>query len=124
VLKKHERLGGESRGVADSARPSYGEGTANSTTPAASLAEPPAAPPIAEPPVGRYRLTDAIPPPVAPLVTRPDFARVLRLSLRAFDQLRSAGRLPRPDLVLGRSPRWRVETVRDWLAQQAAGRGR
>jgi hypothetical protein len=85
-------------------------------------------------PIGRYRLADAlrelavILPSlraaldrqtaaglVEPLLTRRDLARALRVSLPLLDRLRSAGRLPKPDVVLSRSPRWRVQTFRAWL---------
>jgi predicted DNA-binding transcriptional regulator AlpA len=52
---------------------------------------------------------------VEPLLNRRDVARVLRVSLAVFDRLRSAGRLPRPDVILSRSPRWRAATIRAWI---------
>jgi hypothetical protein len=31
--------------------------------------------------------------------------------------MRSAGQLPRPDVQLGRLPRWKPETLRDFIAR-------
>jgi hypothetical protein len=68
------------------------------------------------------RLANALErPPIDRLVTRKDFASIIRASLPLFDRLRSAGRLPRPDLYLGRAPRWRAETVRSFL-EKTGGR--
>jgi predicted DNA-binding transcriptional regulator AlpA len=60
---------------------------------------------------------------VEPLLDRHDLATVLRCSLPTLDRLKASGRLPRPDLVLSRSPRWRPETIRRWIANEAPGRG-
>jgi predicted DNA-binding transcriptional regulator AlpA len=54
---------------------------------------------------------------VEPLLAREDLATVLRCSLPTLDRLKAAGRLPRPDLVLSRSPRWRAETIRRWVEE-------
>jgi hypothetical protein len=57
---------------------------------------------------------------VEPLLSRADLADVLRTSLRSLDRLASAGKLPRPDMYLtARQPRWRAETVRNWINQQS-----
>ncbi len=57
-------------------------------------------------------------PPVQRLLARRDLAEILRASTTVVDRERAAGRLPRPDLLIaGRSPRWRPETIRDWLAE-------
>jgi hypothetical protein len=44
-----------------------------------------------------------------------DLSRALGVSRRALERERSAGRLPPPDLTLGRMPLWRPETIRDWI---------
>ena len=44
-----------------------------------------------------------------------DLARVLNCSRRVVERMRSAGRLPAPDLHIGKMPRWRPETIREWL---------
>ncbi len=55
-------------------------------------------------------------PRVEPLVYRADeLADALGISRRAIERERSAGRLPRPDLTIGRMPLWRVQTIKAWL---------
>jgi predicted DNA-binding transcriptional regulator AlpA len=44
-----------------------------------------------------------------------EIAKALGISRRAVERMRSAGRLPRPDLTIGRMPLWRPETIRDWI---------
>lgn len=46
-----------------------------------------------------------------------DLAAALGVSRRTLERERSAGRLPKPDLHIGRAPLWRVETIREWLAR-------
>ncbi len=46
-----------------------------------------------------------------------DIAAVLGVSRRTIEAERSAGRLPEPDLRIGKVPLWRVETIRAWLAR-------
>jgi len=50
-----------------------------------------------------------------------DVAAALKVSRRKLERLRAAGRFPKPDVTLGRSPRWRATTITAWLAD-AAGR--
>jgi predicted DNA-binding transcriptional regulator AlpA len=53
---------------------------------------------------------------IEPLLRMTDLARVLNCSRREVERMRSAGRLPRPDLFIGtRSPRWRPATIRAYL---------
>jgi predicted DNA-binding transcriptional regulator AlpA len=47
-------------------------------------------------------------------------ARALGISERALERERSAGRFPRPDLVIGRMPLWRPETIREWVERGGA----
>jgi len=44
-----------------------------------------------------------------------DWAKALGVSRRVIERERSAGRLPKPDLFLGRIPLWKIETVRGFL---------
>lgn len=39
----------------------------------------------------------------------------LGVSRRTIERERSAGRFPRPDLIIGRMPLWRPETIREWV---------
>jgi predicted DNA-binding transcriptional regulator AlpA len=67
--------------------------------------------------------TDAIEskpePPTIPRVTwrLDEIAKALGVSRRVIERERSAGRLPKPDMVLGRMPLWRVETIQDWIGK-------
>ncbi len=66
------------------------------------------------------RLADALDGQNRPLVPRlayrlDDLASALGMSRRALERERSAGRLPRPDLRIGRAPLWKPETIRAWL---------
>jgi hypothetical protein len=59
-------------------------------------------------------------PVIEPTVTIADWLRILRLSRRGFERLRSSGRIPQPDVNVGtgsRSPRWLASTVRRWLEE-------
>jgi hypothetical protein len=42
-------------------------------------------------------------------------AHALNVSRRVVERERSAGRFPRPDLVVGRMPLWKPETIRAWI---------
>ena len=53
---------------------------------------------------------------VEPLALRLDeLADAVGVSRRALERERAAGRLPKPDLHIGKMPLWRVETIRAWL---------
>jgi hypothetical protein len=55
-------------------------------------------------------------PRVEPLAYRLDeLADALGVSRRVLERERSAGRLPLPDLHIGKMPLWRVESIRGWL---------
>jgi predicted DNA-binding transcriptional regulator AlpA len=44
-----------------------------------------------------------------------ELAAALGVSRRTIERERSAGRFPRPDLVMSRMPLWRPETIRRFL---------
>jgi hypothetical protein len=44
-----------------------------------------------------------------------DLVDALGVSRRFFERARAAGRLPKPDLRIGKLPLWRVGTIRNWL---------
>jgi hypothetical protein len=46
-----------------------------------------------------------------------DLASLLKCSRRWLERERSAGRVPPPDFMAGRCPRWWPETIRRWIAQ-------
>jgi hypothetical protein len=47
-----------------------------------------------------------------------DLVTLLHRSRRDVDRMRSQGKLPREDFRLGRSPRWRPETIKSWFDRQ------
>ena len=61
---------------------------------------------------------------IEPLLKLSDLAATLNASSRTIERLRSAGKLPRPDLLLGigsrKSPRWKPRTIRAWIEQGGA----
>lgn len=64
---------------------------------------------------------DALPstttPPVQRLAYRLDeLAQALGVSRRLLERERSAGRLPKPNLRMGRISLWGIDSVRDWIA--------
>jgi hypothetical protein len=64
--------------------------------------------------------SDAVPPPEAdpPLSDRlwsiDDIAAYLNVSRRGVERLKSAGRLPRPTVVIGRLPRYAPAEIIAW----------
>jgi hypothetical protein len=86
--------------------------------------------------LGPVRLADSVPPPedprlkhkrgltlragIEPLLGIDDLAAILKCSRRLVERMRSAGRVPKPDIMIGKMPRWRGETIRRWIA--AGGR--
>jgi hypothetical protein len=61
-------------------------------------------------------------PPVARLTYRLDeLAAAIGVSRRVIERERAAGRLPRPDMHLGKMPLFRPETIRAWL--ESGGKG-
>jgi hypothetical protein len=62
---------------------------------------------------------------IEPLLRVVDLERVLNCDRRTIERMRASGRLPQPDLFVGRrSPRWRAETVRAWINAGGKGGGR
>jgi hypothetical protein len=77
------------------------------STPRPILPLPPADPPPAPGPEN--------PAGIEPSLNTDDFCRVIKCGRATFDRMRSAGKIPRPDHYVGRSPRWRPTTVRRFL---------
>ena len=54
-----------------------------------------------------------------PLLRNEDLPRVLNCSDRTILRLRSAGKFPNPDVLVGtgsrKSPRWKPSTIRQWI---------
>jgi hypothetical protein len=56
-----------------------------------------------------------LPAGLEPLLGINNLAAILSCSRRLVERLRSAGRVPKPDIWVGKMPRWRAETIRRWL---------
>lgn|GEM_PF-4490433 len=52
--------------------------------------------------------TRYLPPGMYPLMSLDDLATVLNCSRWLVERMRAAGKVPRPDMKVGRMPRWRV----------------
>jgi predicted DNA-binding transcriptional regulator AlpA len=85
----------------------------------------PTPPPAATRPVGVFKLADVpglqAAADIEPLLRVADLTRVLNCSRRVVERMRAAGRLPSPDLHIGKMPRWRPETIRAWI-EKGGGR--
>jgi predicted DNA-binding transcriptional regulator AlpA len=79
------------------------------------LADSPGPAEPSEPMAGARSTRPSLPAGLEPMVTTEDFVALLRCNRRTFERLRSAGKLPRPDIQLGRMPRWRAQTIREWI---------
>lgn len=57
-------------------------------------------------------------PPIKRVAWRiKDVARTLGVSRATVERHRASGRLPKPDVTLGRMPMWRPETIQGWIEQ-------
>jgi predicted DNA-binding transcriptional regulator AlpA len=78
-------------------------------------------------PVGRYRMADAVPFHERLLVGWDDVSAHVGVSRRLLEREVSAGRMPAPDVRIGRRACWRPSTITTWIdsmAQQARPHGR
>jgi hypothetical protein len=75
-------------------------------------------------PVGRYRLADAVPIRDRLIWDLRDIASLTGLSVRLLYQERAAGRMPHPDIRVGRRCLYRPATISAWLDSLATGQGR
>ena len=75
---------------------------------------------------GPLRLADAVDPPEAkpgrtlpasiePMLHIDDLAALLSCSRRLVERMRSAGKVPKPDIHVGKCPRWKPATIRAWI---------
>jgi hypothetical protein len=56
-----------------------------------------------------------LPSGVEPTMGIDGWAEVLSCSRRLVERMRSSGRIPHPDLMVGKMPRWLASTVRAYL---------
>ena len=52
---------------------------------------------------------------IEPLLHIDDLAELLSCSRRLVERMRSAGKVPKPDIHVGRCPRWKPATIRAWI---------
>jgi hypothetical protein len=52
---------------------------------------------------------------IEPMLTLKDLTAIVNCSRRKLEQMKAAGRLPKPDLHVGRCLRWKPETIRRWI---------
>ncbi len=48
-----------------------------------------------------------------------EVAEAIGVSRRVLERERSAGRMPKPDLRIGKMPLWCPETIRQWIKEGA-----
>jgi len=72
--------------------------------------EAPADRPQAGSPRGR-----TLPASIEPMLHIDDLAELLSCSRRLVERMRSAGKIPKPDIHVGKCPRWKPATIRAWI---------
>jgi predicted DNA-binding transcriptional regulator AlpA len=55
-------------------------------------------------------------PTLVPLLTKSDICRLLQTSPRNLDRLVAGGSFPPADCKIGRGPRWKRETIDDFIS--------
>ena len=56
-----------------------------------------------------------LPPGIEPLLSLDDLVRILGCCRRLVERMRSAGKIPKPDIKIGKCPRWKPATIRAWI---------
>jgi predicted DNA-binding transcriptional regulator AlpA len=56
-----------------------------------------------------------LPASIEPMLHIDDLAALLSCSRRLVERMRSAGKVPKPDIHVGRCPRWKPATIRAWI---------
>jgi len=52
---------------------------------------------------------------IEPMLSIDDLAALLSCSRRLVERMRSAGKVPKPDINVGKMPRWKAATIRAWI---------
>ncbi len=52
---------------------------------------------------------------IEPLLSIDDLAALLSCSRRLVERMRTAGKVPKPDIKIGKMPRWKAATIRAWI---------
>ncbi|HKM56160.1 MAG TPA: helix-turn-helix domain-containing protein [Isosphaeraceae bacterium] len=66
-------------------------------------------------PPGRANLTPNAGHIIEPMLSIDDLAAILSCSRRLVERMRSAGKVPKPDIKIGKMPRWKAATIRGWI---------
>ena len=56
-----------------------------------------------------------LPASIEPMLGIDDLAVLLSCSRRYVERMRSAGKVPKPDIHVGKCPRWKPATIRAWI---------
>jgi len=56
-----------------------------------------------------------LPVDMEPMLGMGELAAFLSCSRRLVERMRSAGKVPKPDMHVGRCPRWTPATIRTWI---------
>jgi len=56
-----------------------------------------------------------LPASIEPMLHIDDLAELLSCSRRFVERMRAAGKIPKPDIHVGRCPRWKPATIRAWI---------
>ena len=56
-----------------------------------------------------------LPTGIEPMLHIDDLAALLSCSRRLVERMRSAGKVPKPDIHVGKCPRWKPATIRAWI---------
>ncbi len=56
-----------------------------------------------------------LPAGIEPMLGIDDLAAILSCSRRHVERMRSGGKLPKPDIKIGRMSRWKAATIRAWI---------
>jgi len=66
-------------------------------------------------PQGDFPRGRTLPAGIEPMLHIDDLAELLSCSRRLIERMRSAGKVPKPDIHVGRCPRWKPATIRAWI---------
>ena len=72
-------------------------------------------PPTPDTPAPGIKPGRTLPTGMEPMLGIDDLAALLSCSRRLVERMRSAGKVPPPDLHVGRMPRWKPATIRVWM---------
>ena len=56
-----------------------------------------------------------LPAGIEPMLGIDDLAAILSCSRRHVERMRSGGKVPKPDIKIGRMSRWKAATIRAWI---------